>query len=106
MSEGFGMMGTSVSKIVNPDVLINAIDRKFKAWITQFQAVEFARALALQKYYSNRKIPVVRTFINEHLDLSGSINGRNVEGYIKVGSVRVAVNDRKRTLEMDNSNVV
>jgi len=86
-------------------VLINSLDRKFKAYLSKFQAVEFARAADLQKYYSNRRSPVIKNFIAECMDLSGSIDGRNMKAYVDVGSVRVAVNDRKRKMELEQNSV-
>ncbi|SNQ62054.1 hypothetical protein [Candidatus Methanoperedens nitratireducens] len=98
--------GVTQAKIVDPAVLINAIDRKFKAWLSSFQVTVFARSLALQRYYSDQKVDVVKAFIDESIELSGSVNGKNVEGYIKVANTRVYVADKKRTTTLETENSV
>ncbi len=109
MDNGFPMAGATVSKIVNPDVVFSDVDKKNKANLTPFQIAVLARGEALERCLCDPDENVVLVLMDEIRQHTRSLIGKGrgiaLDTYREVANTRVAVNDRKRTMELEQNTV-
>ncbi|MCZ7401674.1 MAG: hypothetical protein O8C61_05580 [Candidatus Methanoperedens sp.] len=109
---GFPMAGQSQAKIVDPNTVYTDHDKRSKANLTSFQVAVLARGEALQRCLCDPDQDIVINFMDElrqhsrsvmpsRLSLPGIAN----QIYKEVATTRVAVEDRKRTMNFETNTI-
>lgn len=95
--------GGSSKGIVNPDIILNGVDRVFKAFLNRFEIAVMARIRAKRRRALNPDLDIKNALVEERLELSGALDGQYVKTYAEVAKARISVDDRKRIYQKDEN---